>query len=236
MATHQLQHSWNGGGASLPAAVNKTRDGETNRTVTVPEGTADVEVSIAFLAAALALFDLVPTGPVKVETNSSSAPDDTFYVDGNSFMTWVRGGGIANPFTADVTKLFLSDASVAVTDSIHAAVTDNGSPQTITTAITNPVGGARRITATAGGTSGDIKAISVTVVGTDANGAAQTEVLPVFTVDTPGTVTGTLYFETVTSFTIPAHDGTGATTAIGVASEEDGAITVEIRSLHDATP
>lgn len=237
MATHQLQQSWNGGGPSLAASVNKTSDGETNRgPIIVPEGAADVEVSIAFLADALKLFDLVPTGPVTVKTNSDSAPDDTFHVDGNAFMSWFRGSGIPNPFSADVTALFLSDLSVADTDAIHAAVTDNGSPQTISSAITNPLGGARRITATAGGTSGDIKAISVTVNGTDANGAAQSEVLPAFTVDTPGTVTGSLYFETVTSFTTPAHDGTGATTALGVASEEDGDITVQIRSLHDATP
>lgn len=42
-----------------------------------------------------------------------------------------------------------------------------------------------------------------------------TSTLPAFTVDTAGTVTGTKAFRTVTKITIPAHDGTGATTAIG---------------------
>ena len=107
-----------------------------------------------------------------------------------------------------------AEAVAALTTGVHAAVTDNGAQQVITTAITNP-GVPRNITATAGGTAGDIKAITVTVEGTNINDAAISEVLPAFTVDTAGTVVGSKAFKTVTKITIPAHDGTGATTAIG---------------------
>lgn len=102
----------------------------------------------------------------------------------------------------------------ASTTGVHAAVTDNGAQQVITNAIKGPPFPSR-ITATAGGTGGDIKAIQVVVAGTAPGGAAISETLPAFTVNTPGTVTGALVFEKVTSITIPAHDGTGATTAIG---------------------
>lgn len=105
-------------------------------------------------------------------------------------------------------------AATASTTAVHAAVTDTGAPVTVTTAITAPPC-ARNITATAGGTNTDIKAIAVVVTGTNIAGEAITETLPVFTVDTAGTVTGSKAFLTVTSITIPAHDGTGATTAIG---------------------
>lgn len=105
-------------------------------------------------------------------------------------------------------------ATVASTTGIHAAVTDNGAQQVVTTAITQP-SVPRGITATAGGTAGDIKAIQVIIAGTNYAGAAITETLPAFTVDTAGTVQGSKAFKTVTSITIPAHDGTGATTAIG---------------------
>lgn len=108
--------------------------------------------------------------------------------------------------------------AVASTTGVHAAVTDNGSPQTITTAITNPAV-CRNITATAGGTNTDIKAISVVVTGTNINDEVITETLPAFTVDTAGTVTGSKAFKTVTSIAIPAHDGTGATTSIGFGSK-----------------
>jgi hypothetical protein len=73
---------------------------------------------------------------------------------------------------------------------------------------------ARNVTATAGGVGGDIKAIRVTVYG-KRDGKPINEQLPVFTVNTPGTVVGNLAFDEITSVDIPAHDGLGATTAIG---------------------
>jgi len=105
-------------------------------------------------------------------------------------------------------------AVVASTTGVLAAVTDNGQTRVITTNITSPAY-PRVITATAGGTATDIKAIQVTIEGTDMDGNVITSTLPAFTVDTAGTVTGTKAFRTVTKITIPAHDGTGATTAIG---------------------
>ena len=104
--------------------------------------------------------------------------------------------------------------AVAATTAVHAAVTDNGAQQVVTTAITNP-DVPRACTATAGGTAADIKAIQVVVAGTNIWGQSITETLPAFTVDTAGTVQGSKAFATVTSITIPAHDGTGATTALG---------------------
>lgn len=111
-------------------------------------------------------------------------------------------------------RLTTTEAAQASTTAVHAAVTDNGAQQIITTGITNPPY-PRNVTATAGGTSGDIKAIQVIVAGTNAADEVITETLPVFTENTPGTVVGSKAFKTVTSITIPAHDGTGATTAIG---------------------
>lgn len=105
--------------------------------------------------------------------------------------------------------------AAASNTAVHAAVTDDGTEQTITSGITNP-DVARNVTATAGGTAADIKAIQVVVEGTDTFGEAISETLPAFTVDTAGSVTGSKAFATITSITIPAHDGTGATTSIGV--------------------
>jgi hypothetical protein len=107
-----------------------------------------------------------------------------------------------------------ASATVASTTGILAAVTDNSAQQVITTGFTQP-SVPRNVTATAGGTAGDIKAIQVIVAGTNYADAAITETLTAFTVDTAGTVTGAKAFKTITSVTIPAHDGNGATTAIG---------------------
>lgn len=133
-------------------------------------------------------------------------------------MSFFRGanapaGGRVNRF-----RTSLGSPALGTTTAVHAAVTDTGVQQVVTTGITQP-DVPRSITATAGGTAGDIKAIAVTINGTDAYGVAISEVLPAFTVDTAGTVEGSKAFKTVTSITIPAHDGTGATTAIGRGSK-----------------
>ncbi len=111
-------------------------------------------------------------------------------------------------------SLSAAEAVVADTNGVHAAVTDTGVAQEITTGFTAPPI-ARSITATSGGTAGDIKAIQITVEGTDEAGATITETLPVLTVNAAATVEGAKAFKTITKMTIPAHDGTGATTELG---------------------
>lgn len=122
--------------------------------------------------------------------------------------------GIIEGSRARIIKLSLGSPAKADTDAVHAAVEDNGESQVITTGITNPPT-PRVITATAGGTEGDIKAIKVKVEGTNVLGESISEELGAFTVNTPGTKVGAKAFKTVTKITIPAHDGEGATTSVG---------------------
>ena len=117
-----------------------------------------------------------------------------------------------------VLEALLGSPALGAVADVHAAVTDDGSEQTITTGITNPPT-PRNVTATSGGTAGDIKAIQVTVNGTDEDNKVISEVLPVFTVNSATTVVGSKAFKTVTSWVIPAHDGTGATTSLGLGSK-----------------
>ncbi len=107
-----------------------------------------------------------------------------------------------------------ANATTADTSGILADVTDTGIEQVITTGITQP-GVPRNITATAGGTATDIKAVQVVISGTNYDDEEITETLPAFTVNTAGTVEGSKAFKTLTKITIPAHDGTGAKTSIG---------------------
>lgn len=74
---------------------------------------------------------------------------------------------------------------------------------------------ARCITATAGGTGGDIGAVSVVLYGTNINDQVISETLTAFTVNTAGTKTSTKAFKTITSVFLPSHDGTGATVSLG---------------------
>ena len=119
------------------------------------------------------------------------------------------------------------------TGALLSAVTDTGADQTITTGI-SALGQPSRITATTGGTGGDIKAIQVTIAGLDPAGTSITEVLPVFTVNSAATVTGTKLFIKVTSIELPAHDGTGATTSFSFAgSPQETQTTTVMGALTD---
>jgi hypothetical protein len=136
---------------------------------------------------------------------------------GSRIKTNTKGVVVDRAFIAHF-QVSATDAVAASTTGVHAAVTSTASPSVVTTGITNPAV-PRNITATAGGTATDIKAIQVIIEGTNYADETITETLPAFTVDTAGTVTGSKAFKTVTKITIPAHDGTGATTAIGFGSK-----------------
>jgi len=88
--------------------------------------------------------------------------------------------------------------AVASAAAVHAAVTLTTVPQTVTTGITNPVVcRALSITGNAAGMAGN-----VTVVGTDANGDAASDVIALAGTST---VLGVVAFATVTSIALPAR-------------------------------
>ena len=129
-------------------------------------------------------------------------------------MPVISGGNAIEQSRPRITSQIIGFATPGVA-SVLAAQTDTGSQVVITTGIL-AINQPSRVTATAGGTTADIKAIQVIVAGTVVNDLAITETLPVFTVNTAGTVTGAKVFKLVNSITIPAHDGTAATTSVGL--------------------
>lgn len=108
-----------------------------------------------------------------------------------------------------------TQAAAASTTGVHAAAACAVTAQTVTTSITNPPC-ARNISATTSGTAADVAAVQVIIYGTDINGDYLTETLPVFTVNTADeTKAGSKAFASVTSYYVPAMDGTGCSVSIG---------------------
>lgn len=111
----------------------------------------------------------------------------------------------------------LARPAAAGAATVSAAITTSGSVTTSgTLAVELDV--PRNITVTAGGTAADIKAVAITITGTNAEGKVITEDFTP-TVDTAGLLTGNKAFKTVTAYSIPAQDGAGATYSIGVGSK-----------------
>jgi hypothetical protein len=132
---------------------------------------------------------------------------------GQQLQSDVPGVNVDESFLAHV-QFSAANAVVSAVAGVHAAVTDNGAIQTITTGITQP-GTPKNITATTDGTAADIKAVQVIIHGTNYLDEVISETLPVFTENTKTTVLGNKAFKTVTSFVLPIMDGTGATVSIG---------------------
>lgn len=131
-------------------------------------------------------------------------------ITNGGFQTSVSGAG-------QVRQKTLVGVLLGLVAAIMAAFTDNGKFHRFfaATAIWSS-GTAKKITATVTGNAPDVKAIQVILTGTDTNGDPLTESMPAFTVNTLGSVTSVGLFKTLTSIEIPAHDGTGAITSIGV--------------------
>jgi hypothetical protein len=107
--------------------------------------------------------------------------------------------------------------ALGTTTAVHAAVTDTGAQQVITTAITNP-DVPRTIICTPGGTTGNVTAVSVIITGTDIKGDALTETLPAFSAGAATAKTSVNAFATVTSITQPAI-GASVTVAYGTTAQ-----------------
>lgn len=145
-----------------------------------------------------------------MEDNFILDPSVTAYAKSDAFSS---AGVLVKRAFALIFSRTGAQAAAPSTTGVLAAVTDNGSDRDITSGFTNPPC-PRNITVTFGGTAADVKAITVTVYGTNINDEAISETF-LATVNTADTKTGNKAFKTVNRVTIPAHDGTAATTAIG---------------------
>lgn len=115
---------------------------------------------------------------------------------------------------------FLIDNATAADNDIIAAATATSATEVTTFEILTNPDVPRNLTATvATETANDVKAVAVTVVGTNYNDEVITETLPAFTDNTPGTVVGVKAFKTVTSASVPAMDGASPTVSIGVGTK-----------------
>lgn len=138
-------------------------------------------------------------------------------------MAETKGGFTTLVGDPSLANTVIPAAALGVANGVKTAVVDNASYRVLHNGahIWAAVGGvAKRIVAKLTGVAGDVKAVSYTIVGTDTNGDALTEVLLVFTVNTLGSVTSVAAFKTIDSITMPAHDGTGVISQIGVYGDD----------------
>lgn len=129
LITHRLSMTWSGSGASIPVSpdIQQAEDSEINAEPTIPAVTNDVEVAAVFSVASLKMVFILSDKDVTLETNSSSAPDQTISLLANKPLFWYEGAYHANPFTDDVTKFFFSNAG-ATDANVRIRILRDGTP------------------------------------------------------------------------------------------------------------
>ena len=89
-----------------------TADGNSGRDITLPDSTTDQEVEMVFTLTGLKSIYIHSDKDITLETNTTAGVD-TIAIKANQAFVWNTEieNYFANPFSADVTKFFLTNAS-----------------------------------------------------------------------------------------------------------------------------
>ena len=125
--THLVTINWKNGNNQILGSVSKSSDAEDNRDVTLTASEANKEVAIAFDTADLISIYILSTQDVTLETNSSSAADDTITIKAGRPFFWQKDTGVDNPFSANVTTTFLTNGAASAAD-VQIRILKDGTP------------------------------------------------------------------------------------------------------------
>jgi hypothetical protein len=111
---HKVTYTLNRGtsGSNVLAQSTISSEGFIEDSVSIPVQ-ADKQVAVAFALANLKSIMVFVDGDVTLETNSGSAPDDTFTLKSDEPLIWNNKMKCANPFDADVTAFFFTNATAS---------------------------------------------------------------------------------------------------------------------------
>lgn len=109
--THRITSSYTpGDAASVVTTRSITADNQQAWEVAVAGETDDVQVLANVDLTYLKAVHITSDQDVTLETNSSSAADDTIALKANNALIWAADSYHANPFSVDITALYFSNA------------------------------------------------------------------------------------------------------------------------------
>lgn len=111
MPTHTYALGITAGGTALAYEVDVTADSETNLDLTVADSVSDQLVTMAIDFSEMVGLFIYSDFAVTVETNDGTTPDDTIAVVAEVPVVWYTDCDHINPLTADVTALYITNAS-----------------------------------------------------------------------------------------------------------------------------
>jgi hypothetical protein len=114
MATHVYTKTWSNGGAALSESVSLTADSEINIEISLTSSQVDKEYDIDFAFARLKGIYIECDKDITIETNATDATGgDTIAVAGGEGFMWTDQDAFDNPFTANVTKFYITNGEAS---------------------------------------------------------------------------------------------------------------------------
>lgn len=134
MNKHTISTSYKSeGGTTVAKSADIEAELSINIELEVPASTTDMHVVVNVPYATLKSVCMTCTKKtgdsgtftsMLVETNSGSAADDSFTITPTNGLIWSTGDPTANPLTADVTALYLTNSGSAVANFVLRALND----------------------------------------------------------------------------------------------------------------
>jgi hypothetical protein len=109
--THAVTITWEQGNNQLSIRDEFSGEAEKNVSISVPDSSTDYEITLAIDISEIKSIVITSDQVITLETNSGSAADDTFAITANNPLIWNVDSPAANPFSADITALFVTNAS-----------------------------------------------------------------------------------------------------------------------------
>lgn len=112
MPDHTLTSAWTRTGETVSLSKTYTVEGEQNVDVAVPASTTNKEVNIDLDVSELKTLMITSDVAITIKTNSTGSPDDTLTVPADTPVMWGATTGITCPLTVDVTKIYITNATL----------------------------------------------------------------------------------------------------------------------------
>lgn len=117
--THTFTYKFDNGSQVISQTVALSAGQQISIDESFANGAADVLVAVNIDISQLQSLFILADGVITIETNSSSAPDDTLLLAANKAVVWQKAqytldaAANENLFDADITALYVSNASGA---------------------------------------------------------------------------------------------------------------------------
>lgn len=108
--TDVISISYTGNGKAVTTPVGTyTGIKDAGVATVIPAGAVNFEVDIVFTFADIQAFVMASDQNLTVKVNSSTTPVPSITLKATAGLVWGFDYGVPNPFTADVTKFFISN-------------------------------------------------------------------------------------------------------------------------------